>query len=81
MIDDRISTMKAEIALLETIKEVQVKSVVNVRTDVVFDNFVAAHPDVNITRKRFSRLVCAELGLKVVQATIDGRRCYIYERN
>lgn len=82
MLADKIAQIEREVALLEAIRQdfaMEKIPVTNMRTDAVYAMFRERHPDVEVTQRRFTRILAQELGLKSKQAWLDGVRGYFYE--
>ena len=79
-LDDKIESAKKECALYTAVREYLHMMYINrVKTDAVYEEFCEMYPDVTVSKRRFTRIVCAELNLHVVQRMINGKRCYIYD--
>ena len=82
MLEDKIAQLNLEKALYDAIYQdyvVQGIRVQGVRTDAEYEMFCQRHPDINISRHRFTRMMCRELGLKSKQSWLDGVRGSFYE--
>lgn len=82
MLQDKVNELKEELKLYEAlIDDYVVKRipVTNVMTDAVYNQFCRMHPEVDVSQRKFTRLLCEELGLKSVQSRLDGRRGSFYE--
>lgn len=78
----RIADLKNELALCEAMYEdycVKKMRVDNMRTDAAYDQFCARHPELDVSQRRFARIICELLGLKSKQAWLDGKRGSFYE--
>lgn len=82
MLDEKILELKRELALYEAIRKDFVHDgvrLMGVRVDAVYDTFCRMHPDIEVSRQKFSRIVGATLGVKSVQAYVDGVRGSFYD--
>ena len=82
MIDVKIAELQAELRLYEAIRGdfcLWGIPVINVRTDTVYKQFLERHPDVQISQRKFSTIICKELGMKSTQFWLDGVRGSFYE--
>lgn len=82
MIADKIAEVRNELALLEAIHEdfiVKGYPIMNMRTDAVYEMFCRWHPDIVVSKRRFTQMIVRETGLKPKQAFVDGTRGYFYE--
>ncbi len=82
MISAKIAELQAELKLYEAIREdyyVMKMPVVNVRVDSVYRQFCDRHPDVSVSQRKFSAIICKEFDLKSVQSWLDGKRGSFYE--
>lgn len=81
MITEKIKNIQAEIVLYEAIYDdfvTQKIPVINTCTDAVYWVFCDRHPDVKVSQRQFTRILCDELNLKTERCRIDGERGYIY---
>jgi hypothetical protein len=82
-LQDQIARLQAELKLYEAIRDDYVFGCVpvcRIRTDNVYKYFCERHPDVSVSQRKFSAVICKELGLKSVQSWLDGVRGSFYER-
>lgn len=79
-IDELIEYHKSEIHLLKDVMNYANTHVLeHLRTDYVYDHYRSLYPEDNISKMRFTKLVCKLLNLESVQCSLDGVRCYVYE--
>ena len=84
MLSERIAELERELQTLKYIKEDYIQNgypVCNLRTDAVYMDFCNRHPDAEISKRKFTVVLCREMGLKTVQSWLDGERGYFYERD
>ena len=82
MIKDKIEEYEQNLSMYKALyMDYVVKNipVLGIQTDAVYGDFCSRHPDVKISQRKFTRLLCEEFRLTSVQGWLNGKRGSFYE--